>query len=1469
MEFGKVHFNLKTVLLTMMMFKWGIFCTATSDKCLSAPCQNGATCVDTMDDYACICPRNGVLFMGKDCHELYDACYFATCEECISTPGTTGYHCICPDGLTGVNCTEDINECDSNPCFEPRSECIDQLNGYFCRCPAGYGGVDCQTHVTDCIDEPCHNNGTCVPLPEGFACKCAPGLEGETCEDDVDECSSQPCQNGAICIDGLAQFHCFCVPGFQGYNCEIDINECASRPCENNGTCINEKDRYKCECLSGFAGVNCETEVDECESSPCHNGATCHDLIATYLCECTPGFHGADCEVDVDECASEPCQNAAVCHDMVNSYECDCADTGFMGEHCEEDIPECASDPCQHSATCLEGVNQYKCLCWPGYEGRHCEVDVDECAEQPCENGGECFQRSDPSHWEMDWELGYADAAGYLCQCQPGFAGENCSVNIDECESEPCQNGGTCEDQINGYICTCSAGFTGDTCEVNIDECESQPCQNGGWCEDSVASYICHCPEPEVGEFPWGGDLCNVKLYGCVDHECQNGATCHPWLEGEEHGHTCLCPHGFYDQQCSTPTTFSFSTPGFIHIEVVLEERARRETEHRDRHVPGLQLRFRTTIPNMLLFYRGDVGDYLLLEIVSGGLHAKAFSEDCELDVTFPGFVSDGVWRNAHVFLAKDSLVLILKGPGCDHEGCRVVDGGPDGPHFNPSVAFAHIYVGGAPEELVEHTLSGAGFIGCMEDLIIDSKPILPQELTEGQSHELGCSKTEWCEPDPCSGNGHCMDLWISYRCECYRPFHSVSCSEEFPSWTYSYEDAVSFSTYDVGNSHRGNFSVSFFLRSLKPDGLLFQLRRPTEEEEGEVYFSVYLGMGRVFVSSLPNSSPLTAPIFVTTGEKQLIQVEVHHRQVIFEHAGLRYGIGEIPEVKVDSGDLAYVGGLPGNWDADIWGGHLKGCLQDLRLDTVHLDVDAWNSSEEEEVYLPSDAENIKMGCVSDDTCQVEPCQNGGECTITFNDFTCSCLEQYTGKTCETRVWCVSDPCVNGGHCVDLRDGYECVYNGTFENNPVQYSAGGTLAEPVTTVHIELRTRSENAVLLRATYGSDLLMVGLLDSSVRVEIHTGNSVETLAFTGIRRVADGSWHRVTISMAERESETSHWVITVDGIIDASSVPELAGSLQFLNEEGAVLSLAESFTGCLGAVRVGGVYLPFVDDRKAPQPAQFHIVGNIKINMGCTSAPVCDSDPCQNGATCEDLFNKFGCVCDSGWEGEQCQIDTDDCTSGPCVHGSCKDSLAGFECHCHQGYAGQLCDEDLDECEHHACEHGGMCKDGPNMYTCICPSDYRGPLCQWEYPPVQCDMVQCANEGICSDGLWGANCTCRPGFTGMRCEMELDECESDPCRNGGSCVDRLNRFLCICPPGYSGQICDISKQAQKERVPWLVVAIPLVCFCVLILVIGLTFVVLTARKKRQSEGAYSPSAQELAGARLEMDSMLKVPPEERLI
>ncbi|TNN31278.1 Protein crumbs 1 [Liparis tanakae] len=181
--------------------------------------------------------------------------------------------------------------------------------------------------------------------------------------------------------------------------------------------------------------------------------------------------------------------------------------------------------------------------------------------------------------------------------------------------------------------------------------------------------------------------------------------------------------------------------------------------------------------------------------------------------------------------------------------------------------------------------------------------------------------------------------------------------------------------------------------------------------------------MGRLFVRSLPRGAALSAPVFLTTGEKQLLQVEVRGGRVTFERAGLRYDIGDVPEVAARAGDRAYVGGLPGGWDAGAWGGRYKGCLQDLRLDSLRLDPGARNRSDQQGAPY---AQSVEEGCVSDDACKVEPCLNGGRCTVTFNDFSCSCPAQFTGKTCGTRVWCVGRPCEPGGHCLDLPDGYEC-----------------------------------------------------------------------------------------------------------------------------------------------------------------------------------------------------------------------------------------------------------------------------------------------------------------------------------------------------------------------------------------------------------------------------------------------------------
>ena len=53
-------------------------------------------------------------------------------------------------------------------------------------------------------------------------------------------------------------------------------------------------------------------------------------------------------------------------------------------------------------------------------------------------------------------------------------------LDIDECSSQPCENDGTCNDEVNGYSCTCKAGYNGKTCSDSkyhlVIYCTSKSC---------------------------------------------------------------------------------------------------------------------------------------------------------------------------------------------------------------------------------------------------------------------------------------------------------------------------------------------------------------------------------------------------------------------------------------------------------------------------------------------------------------------------------------------------------------------------------------------------------------------------------------------------------------------------------------------------------------------------------------------------------------------------------------------------------------------------------------------------------------------------------------------------------------------------------------------------------------------------------------------------------------------------------
>ena len=102
---------------------------------------------------------------------------------------------------------------------------------------------------------------------------------------------------------------------------------------------------------------------------------------------------------------------------------------------------------------------------------------VNLCSDSLCKNSGLCV----------------ANGLSYNCVCLPGYTGFDCSFVVNQCYSNPCLNGATCNNLgVNCYNCTCQPGFIGTNCEIRQDPCNSLPCQNDGTCiQSSLTTYQC------------------------------------------------------------------------------------------------------------------------------------------------------------------------------------------------------------------------------------------------------------------------------------------------------------------------------------------------------------------------------------------------------------------------------------------------------------------------------------------------------------------------------------------------------------------------------------------------------------------------------------------------------------------------------------------------------------------------------------------------------------------------------------------------------------------------------------------------------------------------------------------------------------------------------------------------------------------------------------------------------------------
>ncbi|XP_071422106.1 sushi, nidogen and EGF-like domain-containing protein 1 isoform X6 [Pithys albifrons albifrons] len=468
--------------------------------CLSHPCQNAGSCLETEHGYVCEC-QDG--YTGQDCRDQFsEGCECRNGGSCLEGNVTI---CQCPPGFFGLLCEFEVTTtpCNMNTQCPDGGYCMEYGGSYLCVCHTDYGTN--HTMPSPCDSEPCLNGGSCKVHDDSYICECPGGFLGTHCEKAKPRlCSTGPCRNGGTCREADGEYHCTCPYRFTGKHCEIGKPDpCASGPCQNGGTCFHYIGKYKCDCPPGYTGRHCEIVPSPCFLSPCENGATCEDLGGDYVCTCPVGYVGKHCQSEVDCGIPSDVKHAQASFNSTKvgslaEYQCElgyalsqhnhprvCHMPGVWSDppECDE-IDECQSHPCLNGGQCKDYVAAFLCLCEPGYTGHHCELDIDECQSEPCKNSGTC-----------------QDLPGsFACDCPEGFLGTQCETEVDACESDPCRNGGECESYRGSYLCVCLEGFFGYHCEIASDPCFSSPCGSRGYCLPSNGTYSCTCKVSYTGK---------------------------------------------------------------------------------------------------------------------------------------------------------------------------------------------------------------------------------------------------------------------------------------------------------------------------------------------------------------------------------------------------------------------------------------------------------------------------------------------------------------------------------------------------------------------------------------------------------------------------------------------------------------------------------------------------------------------------------------------------------------------------------------------------------------------------------------------------------------------------------------------------------------------------------------------------------------------------------------------------------
>ncbi|KAM4590762.1 protein eyes shut homolog [Odontesthes bonariensis] len=1358
-------------------------CRRQHGMCNPSPCLNNATCVSKGKDYFCRCLSG---FSGKNCEEIIDSCRLLNINclnegLCLSVIG--GYQCVCAPGWIGEFCQYVGDACVMQPgCCLNGATCITTSQPssppqYICKCPLGFSGRMCETEINKCDSSPCQHNGTCSDLLGDYNCQCPAGFQGKNCELDIDACAlpdstcpantqcldlpegleytccvpcpqnlQKLCANGGHCVlKDASSFTCICANGWSGQNCLININDCIRHWCQNGATCVDKIDGYSCLCPSGYTGVHCEEDIDYCVGHRCSEHGICLDRQHNFTCRCMLGFEGPLCEVEANECNSFPCSSGATCVDLISDYRCHCP-PGFEGKTCSQDVNDCWSQPCLNGGSCMDLINDYICHCPLGFTGKDCALDIDLCSFGLCSE-----------HTLICTET--EDGQNVSCTCERGFGGLFCEVNLNECESKPCLNGGVCVDGIDLYQCLCSEGFEGFNCEINYDECVHGYCANNSTCIDLVADYECIC------SLGFAGKNCSIPASVCLlDMEfCRNGGTCSQNLAGDIH---CICPSGYHGKDCSSSVNQCVSNPCDPEGTILCEEL---ESAYRCvcRH-GHTGMHCKTPISHCVdgLCQHGSLCVYL----------SRGFKCDC-----LAGFTGQFCEINID---------------DCEKEPCGVLSICKDS--LNGYNCFcAPGFIGNKCETEVNECLSQPCRNGgsCIDEL--NSFSCQCPLGTTGTNCEVNMDE---CVSSPCQHNATCFDLVHGFECVCKPGFTGTNCEVDI--------DECASSPCKNGAACI-DLPGNYFCQCVAPfkghncEFLPCEASNPCEN-------------GAVCVEELDQDHfPLGFRCRCRrgfTGPRCEINVDECSSSPCFH--GFCYDVVDGfyclcnpgyggPRCEQDIDDCVNSLCSSNSVCTDLHQGYECVCHSGWEGHYCQQEIDECLSQPCKNNATCTDFLNsykcfcslgwTGVDCAEDvNECNSGPCLNGARCQESDipGEFSCTCPPFFTGplcdqpydpcdplhnpclhnSTCLTRSngtascrcpagfkgsWCEididecgSNPCQNQADCVDQVNGYRCECMEGFSGLRCEEDINECASSPCSSAGICQDLVNKFQCICPPGYFGTLCDLDVNECEVSPCLHEGTCINTPG--GFKCVC-------------RPGYTGPWCE--------------------VNIDECVSNPCQNGGRCIDG------------------PNRYHcLCPEGFIGLHCESnIDECMSAPCLHGR-CEDGIYAYACLCEPGWTGNRCETNIDDCACSPCLNGgSCVDLIDKYACFCQDGYTGKTCENDIDVCNEAAsnvslCFNGATCLDGEGSnFTCSCPPGFMGAFC--EVDVNECCSAPCHNSAVCQDLINSYVCHCRSGWTGLHCEDDINECLPQPC-NQGICIqnDPGYGYTCFCRPGFVGRNCE---------------------------------------------------------------------------